>query len=186
MAGSASRGPSATPRMAHVEGFAAIAPRQHSVSPLPAIAPYRSARPSPDGVRCSASGASRHNDQRPRLCESHGRGHARPTGWVSVMELVPPRATGASGRTPDWRLPIAPPAGVGVVTPSCDDRSDLLTVPIRSGQGRRRRPGTSRSARAVGLAHCWSRRLADQTRQRRPANEGHRHRSRREGGARRE
>jgi len=33
---------------------------------------------------------------------------------------------------PGWRLPITPPAGVGVVIPSCEDRTDLLTVPIRS------------------------------------------------------
>ena len=38
---------------------------------------------------------------------------------------------------PGWHLPIDPPAGVGVVLPGCDDRSDLLTVPIRSGVGLR-------------------------------------------------
>ncbi len=38
---------------------------------------------------------------------------------------------------PGWRLPITPPAGVGVVIPSCDDHSDVLTVPVRSGVGLR-------------------------------------------------
>jgi hypothetical protein len=38
---------------------------------------------------------------------------------------------------PGWRLPIAPPTGVGVVIPSCEDRTDLLTMPIRSRQGLR-------------------------------------------------
>jgi len=38
---------------------------------------------------------------------------------------------------PGWRLPIAPPAGVGVVFPSCDDHSDVLAVPVRSGIGLR-------------------------------------------------
>lgn len=38
---------------------------------------------------------------------------------------------------PAWILPLTPPAGVGVVTPSCTDRTDVLAVPIRTGQGLR-------------------------------------------------
>jgi hypothetical protein len=38
---------------------------------------------------------------------------------------------------PDWLLPIVPPAGVGVVTPSCGDRNGLFCIPIRAGVGLR-------------------------------------------------
>ena len=38
---------------------------------------------------------------------------------------------------PAWILPLTPPPGVGVVTPSCADRTDVLAVPIRTGQGLR-------------------------------------------------
>ena len=38
---------------------------------------------------------------------------------------------------PAWILPLTPPPGVGVVTPSCTDRTDLLAGPIRTGQGLR-------------------------------------------------
>jgi hypothetical protein len=38
---------------------------------------------------------------------------------------------------PAWILPLTPPPGVGVVTPSCTDRTDVLAVPIRTGQGLR-------------------------------------------------
>jgi hypothetical protein len=38
---------------------------------------------------------------------------------------------------PTWILPLTPPPGVGVVTPSCIDRTDVLAVPIRTGQGLR-------------------------------------------------
>jgi hypothetical protein len=38
---------------------------------------------------------------------------------------------------PAWHLPIVPPEGIGVVIPSCTDRSDLLAIPIRSGVGMR-------------------------------------------------
>lgn len=38
---------------------------------------------------------------------------------------------------PAWILPLSPLAGVGVVMPSCTDRSDVLAVPIRTGQGLR-------------------------------------------------
>ena len=38
---------------------------------------------------------------------------------------------------PAWILPLTPPPGVGVVMPSCTDRTDVLTVPIRTGQGLR-------------------------------------------------
>jgi hypothetical protein len=36
-----------------------------------------------------------------------------------------------------WILPLTPPPGVGIVTPSCTDRTDVLAVPIRTGQGLR-------------------------------------------------
>ena len=36
-----------------------------------------------------------------------------------------------------WLLPIVPPAGVGVATPTCEDRSDVVTFPIRVGEGLR-------------------------------------------------
>ena len=38
---------------------------------------------------------------------------------------------------PAWILPLTPPPGVGIVTPSCIDRTDVLAVPIRTGQGLR-------------------------------------------------
>ena len=38
---------------------------------------------------------------------------------------------------PAWILPLTPPPGVGIVTPSCTDRTDVLAVPIRTGQGLR-------------------------------------------------
>jgi hypothetical protein len=38
---------------------------------------------------------------------------------------------------PAWILPLTPPPGVGVVMPSCTDRTDVLAVPIRTGQGLR-------------------------------------------------
>ena len=38
---------------------------------------------------------------------------------------------------PAWILPLTPPPGVGIVTPSCSDRTDVLAVPIRTGQGLR-------------------------------------------------
>jgi hypothetical protein len=38
---------------------------------------------------------------------------------------------------PAWILPLTPPPGGGVVTPSCTDRTDVLAVPIRTGQGLR-------------------------------------------------
>jgi hypothetical protein len=36
-----------------------------------------------------------------------------------------------------WLLPIVPPAGIGVATPTCEDRSDVATFPIRVGEGLR-------------------------------------------------
>lgn len=38
---------------------------------------------------------------------------------------------------PHWHLPIVPPAGMGVVVPGCEDRSDVLTFPVRVGVGLR-------------------------------------------------
>jgi hypothetical protein len=38
---------------------------------------------------------------------------------------------------PAWILPLTPPPGVGIVTPSCTDRTDVLAVPIRTGRGLR-------------------------------------------------
>lgn len=38
---------------------------------------------------------------------------------------------------PDWLLPIVSPEGVGVVTPSCTDRTGMFCIPYRSGVGLR-------------------------------------------------
>lgn len=36
-----------------------------------------------------------------------------------------------------WRMPIFPPEGIGIVLPGCTDRSDILVIPVRVGEGLR-------------------------------------------------
>jgi hypothetical protein len=36
-----------------------------------------------------------------------------------------------------WRLPLVAPLGLGVVTPACEDRSEIFPVPLRTAIGLR-------------------------------------------------